>query len=416
MNIKDVIKLVKIMELVPDFAKNVFDKLEKKAELIEYLNNSKGKFQILGSIVLAKDINKDDPLDNFLDKIFKDGNKKDKFEEQAVNLFGFFNTLKLIINQKDNKIPFYLNELIKSYNKIKKDDLKLDKGNLNLIEDQQSHKNLENFIETYNNEIEKIKSAKIVDNEGKEINENRIKELMKSRGIPVKDSATSQQSAGIQKEVLDLITPYLPFITNPQIEENYKNAKTYEELIEAVKKIISSIFDDEVKEEDKIKQVKALTETIESLNKLYKAFFNKLNLFNLETLENNECIISNEITKIAILHKISKELNNYNNTQDFAKKLDKIFNMSDKSKKINEILNAYKDMTTKPVYDYNFLDYNDIKISTDDSKIKKLLDSIKNDDNELSKLINKIIIFSEEVISITNLLKEIILPQELKIE
>jgi F0F1-type ATP synthase delta subunit len=222
----------------------------------------------------------------------------------------------------------------------------------------------------------------------------------------------------MQKEVLDLITPYLSYITNEQIEENYKNAKTYEELIDTVKKIASSIFDEEVKEEDKIKQVKALTnkELIESLNTLYKAFFNKLNLFNMEKLENNECIISNEITKIIIFKKMFEELNKNNKTQTVAQSFENILKISDKYTKINGILENYKNMTTKhinPYYEFLKLDE---KISTDDSKIKKLLDSIKNDDNDLSKLINKIIIFSEEVISITGLLKEIMLPQELKIE
>lgn len=410
MKINDFVKIVKIMESVPDFAKNVFEKLDKKEELETYLNNNKNKFQILSSINL--DFKKSDPLDNFLENIFENGNKKDKFEEQAINLLAFCNILKKIITPQSTKIEFFLNELIKSYNNIKKDDLKLDLKNLKLIEDQKSHDNLKIFIETYNNEIEKIKNAKIVDSQGKEITEERIKKLMQPG---TQAPAPSQQSAAPDnlKEILDLIKKdYLPNEKNDKIEENYNNAKACEEIIKTVKEIASPIFDEEIKEEDKIKQVKALVLTIESLNKLYRAFFENLDSFNIEKLENNECIISNEIAKIIIFNKMHETLNKNPNTKGVAENFENVLKISDKYKKINGLLDVCKNMTTKGNQDYKFLKV-DGKIFSEDSKIKKLLNSIKEDDNELGKLLNRIIVFSEELINITNLLNNILLPKEI---
>jgi hypothetical protein len=305
-----------------------------------------------------------------------------------------------------HKIEFFLNELIKSYNNIKKDDLKLDLKNLKLIENQKSHDNLKIFIETYNNEIEKIKNAKIVDSQGKEITEKRIKELIQ----PAQQTAAPEDL----KEILKLIKPYLPFITNKQIETGYENAKSYEELIETVKKIIISIFDEEIKEEDKIKQVKALVLTIESLNKLYRAFFENLDSFNIEKLENNKCIISNEIAKIMIFNKMHKTLNKNPLTKKVAENLDNTLKISEKHGKIDTLLKACKAMIIKKNEDYEFLDLN-FKFFSDDSKIEELLKSIKDENNELSEIINKIISFSEELISITGLLNNIVLPSELKI-
>ena len=210
------------------------------------------------------------------------------------------------------------------------------------------------------------------------------------------------------------IEKVLKEINNIVILKNYKTAEYSIGLIKNVNDIISSILDKEGKEDDKIEKVRELIKECNSLNNLYKAFFQKINEFSHEfenkqlIVNNNECIVSNEIVKIVILKKIIDTLNK-NDMKETAEKFNSL-KIDDKYHKIKGMIerciNIVKELRLNKDFD-DFLDiYNISTLNNDDNKIKELLDNIKKDKgnkkntdtNELRELIDKVTRFSVKIV------------------